>query len=145
MPMPNVKQHRNAAVIPPSQLFYRDRSLRDLLCNFRDEMAEPCLIILCEIYKLNAREAVGNLAVLKQEWNDSFIFVNSEGEFIENIFGCHRMRGENYKEKAAGFERILDDTIPPLTCPDVALIQPDIQTLSGEIVYQAIDKFGIGP
>jgi hypothetical protein len=55
------------------------------------------------------------------------------------------MWGEDNNKKSAGFEGVLNDAVLALPRSNVALIHPDIETLVGEIVYQAGDEFGINP
>jgi hypothetical protein len=55
----------------------------------------------------------------------TIFFLERKRYFVHHIGGGHRGRGKNYEHSRALGECVLHGTIPPLTGPDVQLIQPD--------------------
>src|SRR5215469_5852625 len=77
--------------------------------------------------------------------NDGFPCLQRERNFVHDICGFDRIRGENHDQAGAGFQGIFDRAVPPLTGNDIQLIQPNVCTSCLQVCSEPNYKTGIVP
>lgn len=101
------------------------RALSRLL--FRRQCLEEFLksagIILPEVHVLQAAQPKRNHAIPIDDWDDDFLFLQRERNFVHDIVGIDRGRRENRQHVRAVGQSIFDGAVPTLTRNDVQLIQ----------------------
>jgi len=73
---------------------------------------------------LNAAQLQWNRAILIEEGDDGFLFVQREGDFVANISGLDGSGRQDQQHARRPGDRLFDRAVPSLTGVDVELVHP---------------------
>ena len=108
-----------------------------------EQRLEAASVISAEVNVLNATQLQGNDAILIENGDDGFLFVQGKRNLVAHFLGFDGSRSEDQQHARTLSHRVFDRIVPFLTRLDIELVDPHSRAGCLQIFGEPKGEFGI--